>query len=76
MKSIINNVYTIKNVEIDMFKVWQEAQKIKDKVSKLVKSLGLGKRLKQFWRNFKVQIITVGCALLWGATILIFILIV
>ena len=76
MKSIINNVYTIKNIEIDMFKVWQEAQKVKKELYKWVKSLNIGKRIKQFWRNFKVQILMAGTALLWVASIIIIIFVI
>ena len=76
MKGKIENVYTMKNVEFEFFVTWQEVQKVKKELYKWVKSLNLGKRIKQFWRNFKVQIMMAGTALLWVASIIIIIFVI
>ncbi len=70
MKTLINNIYHLKNIEIDMFEVWQEVLKHKDKIIEVVNKLSKGKiinRLKNFWRNYKVHIMVAGLVLmLWG----------
>ncbi len=79
MKSIINNTYHIKNLNIDAFKVWQEVLKAKNKIAKVVKKIDtkqLVKRLVQFWRTYKTAILAACTGLvLFGIGLVIFLVI-